>query len=91
MAELHVNWLDGRREVHEVKHSGKIVSIGNSLLPFEMVEIGNRVTFGGRRSPWLRVRIHGPELPSLVLLTQERSRDRLVLPPKTKKQASVID
>jgi len=30
------------------------------------------VTMGGNRIPWLRVRVHGDELPEMLLLTGKR-------------------
>lgn len=79
MAELHVDWADGRREVHEVPRAGTIVSVGDSLLSFNTVELGSPVVFGGKKRAWLRVRVHGPAMPLLVLLTAKRSSDKLVL------------
>ncbi len=36
------------------------------------VPIGPMVTMGGNRIPWLRVRVHGDELPEMLLLTGKR-------------------
>lgn len=79
MAELRVDWADGRREVREVRRAGSVIAVGDSLLPYQVVELGTRVILSGRQLAWLRVRVHGDEMPSLVLLTQARSADKLVL------------
>lgn len=82
MAELHVDWADGRREVHEVRYAGKIIAIGDSLLSYNIVELGRPVCMGGKYIPWLRVRVHGDEMPFMVLLTAARCADQLVLPKR---------
>lgn len=78
MAELHVEWATGLREVYEVPRAGTVVCVGDSLLSFVVVELGMPVVFGGKQRPWLRVRVHGPEMPSLVLLTAKRSAEKLL-------------
>lgn len=68
--------------MQEVQRAGTIVSVGDSLLTYETVPIGSLVFFGGQWRPWLRVRVHGPVMPSLVLMTAKRRRDDLLLPPR---------
>lgn len=85
MAELHIHWATGEREIREVYFSGGVVTVGDSRQPLvATVPIGKSLVMGGNRIPWLRVRVHGNELPEMRLLT----RDARTLPRETRRRAA---
>jgi hypothetical protein len=79
MAELHIQWADGRSEIRSLL-PGQVVTVGNSWEPLvaEAIPIGGTLSAVMHYLPFCRVRLHGTEIPSIVLLTQ-KGHD-LVLP-----------
>jgi hypothetical protein len=72
MAELHIQWSDGRSEIRSLL-PGQTVTVGNSSDPLiaETLPIGGTLTIGRRRIPFCQVRLHGTECPLMMLFKQE--------------------
>ena len=86
MAELRIDWSDGRPEVRSLL-PGQVVTVGDSWLPLQdgEIPIGGTLLLGRKRVPFCRVRLHGGELPSMVLLAASRGH-AMILPSARRRE-----
>ena len=71
MAELRITWADGRQEIRSLLPA-QTITIGDSREPvlYEHMPIGGTLQLGRIRRPFCQIRLHGSEIPSIVMLTK---------------------
>jgi hypothetical protein len=92
MAELRITWGDGRTEIRSLL-PGQCVTVGNGWEPMTVPEmpIGGTICFGRKRVPYCRIRVHGNEIPAIVLVSRKSGHEmQLPSPLSLRKKRSMV-